>query len=177
MCTKFFLTISSCHLLLPGSALLLSAIRTMLNSLAFCVADKLTIVLNPCPGAWLRKSLFTQRGQHRPCLKLCRRDPQHLAGLRNGFPGGPPRSGQGAWLQEPVPHLPIASHSVLPPRILVFCSPLRRDKLTEFADPPSPNLQCWNATSIAYICPCIIFCFTFFGWKKSSNQSSREMAV
>lgn len=117
MCTKFFLTISSCHLLLPGSALLLSAIRTMLNSLAFCVADKLTIVLNPCPGAWLRKSLFTQRGQHRPCLKLCRRDPPALGWAEEWLPGGSPplragglAAGAGASPSHCQPQRAAASH-------------------------------------------------------------------
>lgn len=177
MCSKLFLTISSRHLLLPGSALLLSATRTMLKSLAFCIADKLAIVLNPCPGSWLCKSLFTQRGQHHLHLRLCRREPQFLAGPRSGFPGGRPWHRQRSWLQEPVPHLHIASHRELPPRIPVFFPPLLANKVAKFLDPSSPSLQCWNATSISYICPHIIFCFTLFGWKESSNQSSREMAA
>lgn len=142
MCPKLFLTSSSRHLLLPGSALLLSAIRTLLKSLAFCIADKLILVLNFCPGACLCKSLFTQRGQHRPRLRLCRREPWCLAGLRKGFPGGPPWHGQGSWLQKRVPHLPITSRCVLPPHIPVFFSPLLANKLTHFMDPSSPSLRC-----------------------------------
>lgn len=83
MCSRFFLT-----LLLLGSALLLSAIRTVLKSLAFCVADKLTIVLNLCPGAWLLcKALFTQRGQS--ALSL-------LEALQKGVPVL-------GWYEEPLP--------------------------------------------------------------------------
>lgn len=58
MRSKLLLTTSSRHLLLPGSALLLSAITTVLSRWLSALPISSPLFLNPCPGAWLCKSPF-----------------------------------------------------------------------------------------------------------------------
>lgn len=166
-CTLTFL---DHRLLLPGSALLLSTIRTMLKLLCFCVADKLTIVLNPCPGASaLQIPLYTKRSAPSQ-LEALQKGALVLGWAEKGLLRGSPQHGWGLGYRSQC--LTSASPAIACGHIASQFSSHHCLCGAFFTKP-----AVLNATSRAYICPCVIFFFTVFGWKESSNQSSRGMAA